>query len=232
VKLEIKHYNCSLEIKAVEDSEDKKFGFFEGYASTFSNIDKTDDIINKGAFAESIVGNKPSNIKMFWNHSSNYLIGSYTELKEDDRGLFVKGRINLGTQKGKEAYELLKAGDLDKMSIGFRIKEASYDTESEVRTILKLDLFEISLVPIPANDLAEVMDVKSLDEVKTIKDIEAVLKSKGFSINGSKTIISKIKEITIQRDVEESKKQRDAETTKNLIKEMQKLTKSIINSNK
>ena len=169
---------------------------------------------------------------MFWNHSSNYLIGSYTELKEDDRGLFVKGRINLGTQKGKEAYELLKAGDLDKMSIGFRIKEASYDTDSEVRTILKLDLFEISLVPIPANDLAEVMDVKSLNEVKTIKDIEAVLKSKGFSINGSKTIISKIKEITIQRDVEESKKQRDAETTKNLIKEMQNLTKSIINSNK
>ena len=231
-KLEKKFIDVNLEIKADSTSEDEKFGFFEGYASTFGNTDKTDDIIEKGAFLQSLNDKKPSDIKMFWNHYSDNLIGSYLELKEDERGLYVKGRINLMVEKGREAYALLKAGDLDKMSIGFRIKEANYNPDEDIRIIKKVDLFEISLVPIPANDMAEVVDVKSLDEVKSLGDVESLLKEKGFSNNAQKTLIAKIKEFSNQRDVEQDKKQREAETIKQLIEGMQNLTKSITNSNK
>ncbi len=231
-KLEKKFIDVNLEIKADSTSEDEKFGFFEGYASTFGNTDKTDDIIEKGAFLQSLNDKKPSDIKMFWNHYSDNLIGSYLELKEDERGLYVKGRINLMVEKGREAYALLKAGDLDKMSIGFRIKEANYNPDEDIRIIKKVDLFEISLVPIPANDMAEVVDVKSLDEVKSLGDVESLLKEKGFSNNAQKALIAKIKEFSNQRDVEQDKKQREAETIKQLIEGMQNLTKSITNSNK
>ena len=230
-KIEKKFIDVGLEIKQDSIKQDEQFGFFEGYASTFGNMDKHEDIIESGAFLQSLNDKKPSDIKMFWNHWSDNLIGSYLELKEDNKGLYVKGRINLMVEKGREAYALLKAGDLDRMSIGFRIKEANDNPDEDIRIIKKVDLFEISLVPIPANDLAEVVDVKSLDEIKTIKDVEAFLKSKGFSNNGSKKLISIVKEAALQRDAEELKKQRDAETLKQINNELKGLTQKFTKLN-
>ena len=86
-------------------------------------------------------------------------------------------------------------------------------------------------MPIPANDLAEVVDVKSLDEIKTIKDVEVFLKSKGFSNNGSKKLISIVKEAALQRDAEELKKQRDAETLKQINNELKGLTQKFTKLN-
>lgn len=223
LKTEKKFIDVSLEIKAGSINKDEQFGYFEGYASTFGNIDKTNDIIQKGAFSQSLKDKKPNDIKIFWNHCSDILIGSYLELREDDKGLFVKGRINLMVERGRDAYALLKAGDLNKMSIGIRVQDAErsgVDGEDEIRIIKKVELFEISLVPIPANDMAEVIDVKSLDEIKTIKDVEALLKTKGFSNNGCKKLISIIKNTSSQRDVDNNL-QRDV---------VNKMDKIVINS--
>ena len=134
------------------------FAFFEGYASTFGNIDLTDEIVMRGAFKRSLESGKV--IKMLWQHGFQDIIGQFPELKEDDKGLFVRGRINLGTEKGREAIALLRAGDIDSMSIGYKIIEESFHRDLDVRLLKELELFEISLVTEPANELARVTSVK------------------------------------------------------------------------
>ena len=78
---------------------------------------------------------------------------SLMKIKEDDHGLVVKGRLALKTQAGAEAYELLKMGALDGLSIGFRVnpKEVSYDKRGNKRIIKEVDLMEVSLVTFPMN---------------------------------------------------------------------------------
>ena len=89
-------------------------------------------------------------------------IGVFDEIKEDEHGLVVKGRLALKTQAGKEAYELLKMGALDGLSIGFRVnpKEVSYDKRGNKRIIKEVDLMEVSLVTFPMNPQATVRSVK------------------------------------------------------------------------
>lgn len=176
------------------DDDGQEFGYFEGYASTFGNIDRSEDIIAKGAFEKSLLEGRK--VKLCWQHDMRSPIGSFTEIKEDDHGLFVKGRINLGTSLGRDAYALLKAKDLDSMSIGFVTKKSTYDQKTKIRTIEEADLWEISIVTEPANTMATVTDVKSLDDVETLSDVEKVLRSKGFSRIDSKAVISKIKTIS------------------------------------
>lgn len=149
-----------LEIKSMDDES----GTFEGYASVFGGEpDSYGDIVAPGAFAESLGehvknGTMP---KMFWQHLSSEPIGRWTEAKEDDRGLYVKGRLNMAVRRGAEAYALLKEGDIDGLSIGYRIKEYSVDTETGVWTLERLDLREVSVVSIGANDQAVIASVKS-----------------------------------------------------------------------
>lgn len=73
----------------------------------------------------------------------------------------MRGKLNMGVQRGKEAYALLKEGDIDGLSIGYRIKEYSVDTDSGVWTLEKLDLMEVSVVSIGANEDATISSVKA-----------------------------------------------------------------------
>src|ERR1700735_3241440 len=128
----------------------------EGWASTFGNTDLDNDIIARGAFADSIKAKMP---KLLWQHQSDQVIGIWNEAKETDQGLYVKGTI-LDTTLGNDAYKLAKAGAIDSMSIGFSIKAYSVDRENDTRTIEKVDLWEVSLVTFPANHMARIMGVK------------------------------------------------------------------------
>lgn len=159
-----------LEIKNLDAS-----GEFEGYASVFDVKDFDGDIIKKGAFESSIQSRKMP--KMLWQHKHTELIGKFTEMFEDDRGLIVKGRLIMDVQKGREAYALMKEGVLDGMSVGFNITE-SKPLNSKGREITKLDLWEISLVTWGANPEALIHNVKS---IKTIRDFERFLRESGFS---------------------------------------------------
>ena len=186
------------ELKGASGEESGDFGFFEGYAATFDNIDRVDDRIEKGAFKKSLKEGR--RIKLLWQHSNPELIGQIMDAKEDNQGLFVKGRINLGTAQGKEAYALLKAGDIDEMSIGFGMTRKDFEFEGDTRVIKDLTLYEISLVTEPANVEARVTEVKKLKEdlesAETLDDIEDLLQEKGFSRSQSCTVISKVKEIS------------------------------------
>ena len=158
----------SIEIKSSikayddDDEEDKNYGTFEGYGSVFGNKDLGNDVIERGAFLKSLKKRKPQNVKLLYQHKSDMPIGVFDEIKEDNHGLVVKGRLALKTQAGAEAYELLKMGALDGLSIGFRVnpKEVSYDKRGNKRIIKEVDLMEVSLVTFPMNPQATVRSVK------------------------------------------------------------------------
>lgn len=176
------------QFKALNLTDDGNFGYFEGYAITFGNIDRDNDIAVKGCFAQSL--KDFPNPKMCWQHDITNPIGSYVELKEDDKGLFVKGRINLGTRQGKEAYALLKAGDLDSLSIGYMPTEDGWAVKDGIRYLTEVMLYEISLVTIPANPEATIDEVKgrkiTVEDVKNIKtkrDFEQTLRESGVFSN-------------------------------------------------
>jgi len=148
-----------LQIKALKES-----GEFEGYGSTFGGEpDAYGDVIAEGAYADSLAAHKSKGTmpKLFWQHNSGEPIGKWTDAKEDKHGLLLIGKLNMDVQRGREAHALLKAGDIDGLSIGYRIKEYSVDTESGVWTLEKLDLVEVSIVSVGANEHAVVQNVKT-----------------------------------------------------------------------
>lgn len=86
-------------------------------------------------------------------------------MKEDSYGLYVEGELNLDTLRGRDALTLLKQGALTGLSIAF-IPDSSTPNRDGSRTITKASLFEISLTPIPAQQLAQVTSVRSINSAE------------------------------------------------------------------
>ncbi|WP_420819258.1 HK97 family phage prohead protease [Pacificoceanicola onchidii] len=146
---------------AVPEFKAAKDGTVEGYGAIFGNIDRGHDIVEAGAFAESLNGG--AKIKMLWQHDPYNPIGVWEEVKEDDKGLWVKGRILGDVERGREASALVKAGAIDGLSIGYRtleFREAKVD-DRWVRVIEKAELWEVSLVTFPMNPEATIDAVKA-----------------------------------------------------------------------
>ena len=129
---------------------------FEGYASLFGIADLGGDVVARGAFAESLSRRGPSGIRMLWQHDPAEPIGRWLDLVEDRRGLLVRGRLSSGVGRARELAELLAEGALDGLSIGFRVKEAQANRPAGPRRLLRLDLWEISLVTFPMQPGARV----------------------------------------------------------------------------
>ena len=183
---------------------------FTGYAASYGNEDSDGDIIEKGAFAESLMNDFPRNkIKILWQHKSSEPIGLPVEMREDENGLFVKGKISK-TSRGDEAMELLRDGVIDSMSVGFMIPKDGYKYNDEgKRLINKGRLMEFSLVTFPANEQAVVQSVKEVNE----REIERVLREAGVSRTIAKSIVANgVKSL---RDAE-----RDAKELMDLINEL------------
>lgn len=144
-------------------------GSFSGYASVFNVRDSYYDIILPGAFHDTLC----RSIKLLWQHEITKPIGKITKILEDTKGLFIEAKLDLSTQYGWEAYSLLKSKSIDGLSIGFIVKDYFYDDEG-IRMIKSLDLYEISVVTMPANEESKVIEVKDsksqLDEL--IKAVE------------------------------------------------------------
>ena len=194
------------EIKAESDD-----GTFEGYGSVFNNTDLGNDIIKKGAFQKSLNQRGEKGVKLLYQHKSDMPIGVFDEIKEDSHGLYVKGRLALKTQAGKDAYELLKMGALDGLSIGFRVnpKSVSYDKRKNQRTIKEVDLMEISLVTFPMNPKATVRQVKG--EEISIREWENGLRDAfNLSRSESKIAAKAVNQAFIQREVDDGAELVDA----------------------
>lgn len=182
------HLDIPFKIKAVSDD-----GLFSGYGSVFGVIDSYKEVVVQGAFAESLQGRMPS---LLWQHRSGEPIGVYTTVREDNIGLYLEGKLALKTSRGAEAYELLKMGAISGLSIGFVTREDSYDKVTGIRTLKKLDLWEVSLVTFPANDAARVSSVKGIDQITCRADAEDYLRhSCGLSRGQATALVARIKGI-------------------------------------
>lgn len=142
------------------EDEDDKYGYISGYASTFGNVDSVGDKVAKGAFAISLATKMP---KMLWQHDRWQPIGSWTDAKEDDYGLWVQGRILKTVPQGLTAFNLLKEEAISGLSIGYRVQDYEYDNDTGIYTLKQVNLLEVSIVTFPANELAEVANVKCAD---------------------------------------------------------------------
>lgn len=155
----------SIEIRTKDFIDRSEEGVISGYASVFGNVDSYGDIVVKGAFSKflSELERTGKKISVYYGHNMEdprANIGVVTELKEKDRGLWFKAQLDLsGDTYGRIVYEQLKDGRLDSMSFGYSIVDAAPTGEGyELR---ELKLFEVSVVPIPANDQALVTSVKA-----------------------------------------------------------------------
>lgn len=150
--------NCSLAVKHVQPDET---GSFEGYASVFNAVDQQHERVSPGAFQTSLSNWKKDHRlpKMLWQHDPQTPIGFWESMVEDDYGLFVRGKILLDIQQGREAYTLLKSGVVDGLSIGFLAKKTHLD--GAVRVLDEVDLYEVSLVTFMANPHAKVTSFKN-----------------------------------------------------------------------
>jgi len=139
-------------------------GLITGYASFYGVTDRHHDRIAKGAFSKTLRawGLSGKSPKMLWQHDPCRPIGVWTHLHEDEKGLYVEGRLSLGVFQADEAYLLLKEGVLEGLSIGFRTLKAEQDKTSKARVLLDIDLIEISLVTFGANSSATVQSIKTI----------------------------------------------------------------------
>lgn len=206
----------ALDLKAAPGED----GVFEGYASVFGVVDQGYDVVERGAFVKSLARRKP---KMLWQHEMDKPIGVWDDVHEDERGLFVKGRLLTDVSKGKEALALLKAGAIDSMSIGYRTVEATTDGERHIRKLLEVDLYEISLVTFPMLPDAKVTDVKSITNER---DFERFLRDAGYSKSEATAItLHGFKGLTKRRDAGEERA--EPEGLDALISKISKLKDSL-----
>ena len=163
---------------------------FEGYASVFGNIDRVGDMVMRGAFQKQ----NGDRVILMHNHRTNVGVA---DIKEDDKGLFVKGYINQEIQSGREGYSLLKMGAVDKMSFGYEVKgiKRAIKGGEEYNELLELKTHEVSFVDFPANPETAITAVKSADCTQQTQQANPeIIKSLRLINQGIVNSIDKIKE--------------------------------------
>lgn len=190
---------------------------FTGYGAAFNNVDAYGDVIVPGAFAQFIADAKsgrqpwPAMLSQHggWGVGADDVtpVGVWKDLAEDGVGLKVEGKL-ADTPRGRELHTLLKMEPrpaIDGLSIGYIPKEWEPRSKPEDprRKLKRIDLIEISPVTFPANRLARVASVKSVDELVTLADIEDYLREAGgFSRGEAKGLIARIK-AAVPRDADD-----------------------------
>jgi Escherichia/Staphylococcus phage prohead protease len=143
-----------------ELSEVEADGSFSGYASLFGETDLNRDRVLPGAFLKSIGARGAAGIRMLFQHDPAAPIGVWREVREDSRGLFVRGQLMREVEKAREVLALMRAGAIDGLSIGFRTVKGRTDAKSGIRSLVEIDLWEISVVTFPMLPAARVSQVK------------------------------------------------------------------------
>ncbi len=187
-----KHVNLTeFEVKF----EDSGAARIEGYASVFGNVDSDNDIVLPGAFKDSIGKRLP---KMLYQHKQDKIPGIWERAAEDSKGLIMVGKT-LNTSLGRDTAEEVRSGALDTMSIGYVARKASFDKAKSIRSLIDVNLYEVSLVTFPSNDQAIITRVKSAHD--TERDFEDFLREAGYSRDAAKIITARgFKALNVQRE--------------------------------
>ena len=178
--------NAKTRFKAGPDAGLEE-GEFIAYASVFGNRDSYGEVVQKGAFTDTLADwdSKDNPIPLLWGHNfadPDYNLGFIKDPEEDDRGLKVHGVLDLQSPKSAQVYRLLKSGRVSQMSFAFDVEKETYveaeyvDNGDGTKTVTpgywsleKLKLHEVSVVPLGANQETEVLAVKSATDALRMK---------------------------------------------------------------
>lgn len=179
---------------------DKK-GHIEGYASVFNDVDSVKDTILSTAYNNILTKEIPA---MFFNHDYYDLpIGKWESISVDEKGLYVKGQLNLELEQSQEIYKSIKFGSVTGLSVRLLFEESDYEETYNGQIIKNVQRVpEISIVTMPCDVNARITSVKEL-EIENIRDFEKRLRDLGASQKEALTLISKAKKLFgEQRDFE------------------------------
>lgn len=149
-----------------------------GYASLFGSCDQGGDIVEKGAYAASLKRLDASlrRVRMLWQHDPTEPIGIWDEVREDQRGLFVKGRLLMEVARAREAAALIEAGAIDGLSIGYRTLRATKDGQGR-RLLSEVELWEVSLVTFPMLPEARISTQAKATEAKAAAELHDLVRA-------------------------------------------------------
>ena len=181
--MNLKTRDLDLAVKAIDGAS----GRFSGYASVWGAVDSYRETVAPGAFAESLAATRARgrHLPILWQHRSGEPIGHWTELREDDRGLYGEGELWLDEAPyARLARKGLASGAVTGLSIGYYVQDDSFDETRRIRTLKRLDLREVSVVTDPALEEARVDTVKAklaAGEQITEREFGRLLRDRGFS---------------------------------------------------
>lgn len=169
-KAVMKTKKLNLKIDRIGAKDNLTAGQFTGYASVFGNVDSVGDKIIKGAFAESLknFGDGGAGIPCYWCHETSdpeMNLGSTLEATEDEHGLFVKVQLDLDNPKAAYAYKLLKEQRVRQMSFAYQVTDG--ENKKDCFEITGCKIFEVSIVPVGANQATSIESVKALQDEET-----------------------------------------------------------------
>jgi HK97 family phage prohead protease len=190
--------DCGLKFAAAE-------GSFSGYGSVFGILDSHKDIIMPGAYADVIKSGAP--VHVYVNHGwlrGELPVGKWDALEEDTVGLKGAAGLQMQMPTAMNAYWAVKGGLVSGLSIGYLPDPAGVERRQDgTRVIHRMKMLkEISIVTDPSNRMAQITDIKSadileaIDEVKTIRDLETLLRdAAGLSKSAATALVGRTKAI-------------------------------------
>lgn len=152
--MEYKAFKFEMKESNVEE------GTFTGYASVFGNVDHGRDIVDKGAFNQTLKSKRTWPV--FYLHDLGWPLG-IADLETDGFGLLTHGKINLQVERAADIHKFMLMGAINQMSFGFEVLKADKKVDANgdpIRVIKELKLYEVSVVPFGMNPKADVTDVK------------------------------------------------------------------------
>lgn len=192
--MELKRLFVPLEVKAVNET-----GEYEGYGSVFGVKDHGWDIVMPGAFTKTLAawaakGKLPP---VLWQHDMHEPIGPHLEMREDEKGLFVRGRLLIEDDPvARRAHAHMKAGSVTGLSIGYTLPEGGYewDRDKQAYLLKEIELWEVSVVTYAMNEEASVTAVKSAlrrDQLPTREVMAKALRDHGLSPRQAEAFLAK-----------------------------------------
>jgi uncharacterized protein len=151
----------------------KEDGSFTGLAAVYGNVDLQGDVIEPGAFTRTL-GDRKGEIKLLYQHNQSLPIGK-GKLTDTPHGLQIEGTLALGITAARDAYEAVKAGIVDGLSIGYDVIRR--EVKDGKRYLKEIRLFEVSLVTFPANELARVSAVKSEESDSDLRELSQTIRA-------------------------------------------------------
>lgn len=189
--------SAPLQVKAAGPDDGLEDGQFVAYASVFGNVDSYGDIVDPGAFKRTLGDweQKGATIPVLWGHDMSdpfANIGGVLSAEEDDHGLKVTGSLDLENPTAAQVYKLLKGRRVNTMSFAYSVLDS--EKSGDGLHLKDLDLFEVSIVPVPANDQAEVLAVKAASEalVSGLKAGRAISSKNESELRAAHAAIGKV----------------------------------------